>query len=243
MAATCRWRAPPGLFAGARRATVRRVEDGRAAGSAGRGDRALGPPAAQTRGAPWQPPRSHVDRAAEESVLVCARSGQREDALKILMATYGSALTAFATRILRDRELVKDVRQQVFLEVFQGLHRFEGRSSLWTWICGIAYHRCLDELRRHRRIAAAAHVEIGELLAGYPDTAVDADRVAKQRALEACLGKLPPAMRSQLLLRYFLGLSYMEIAEVTGIPHGTVQVRICRILPRLRQCLRGELTG
>jgi len=159
------------------------------------------------------------------------------------MATYGSALTAFAARILGDRELVKDVRQQVFLEAFQGLHRFEGRSSLWTWMCGIAYHRCLDELRRRRRLETSARLELVDVLAGHPDTAVDADRVAKQRALETCLGKLSPAMRSQLLLRYFLGLSYLEIAEVTGSPHGTVQVRICRILPRLRQCLRGELTG
>ena len=47
-------------------------------------------------------------------------------------------------------------------------------------------------------------------------------------------------MRMQLLMRHFLGLSYIEIGEAVGVPHGTIQVRMSRILPRLRRCLRGE---
>jgi RNA polymerase sigma factor (sigma-70 family) len=78
------------------------------------------------------------------------------------------------------------------------------------------------------------------VLAGQPDTTMDEDRVEKQRALERCLGHLSVSMRTQLLMRCFLGLSYVEIGEVVKDSHGTVQVRISRILPRLRRCLRGE---
>jgi RNA polymerase sigma-70 factor (ECF subfamily) len=156
------------------------------------------------------------------------------------MAAYGAPLTAFAVRVLRDRELAKDVRQQVFLDAFQGLEKFEGRSSVWSWLCSIAYYRCFDELRRIRRARAVDDLDGLEEFFGSPDDAVAADRVAKRRALEQCLGKLPAEMRAQLLMRCFLGLSYAEIGDAVGASPGTVQVRISRILPRLRRCLRGE---
>jgi RNA polymerase sigma-70 factor (ECF subfamily) len=188
----------------------------------------------------WQPPKSRVDRSAEEAALACVRRGQRAEALEILMDTYGDPLMAFALRIVRNRELAKDIRQQVFLEAFQGFDGFEARSTLWSWLCGIAYHRCLDELRRLRRASAADDLAVLDDLAGHPDLMMDADRAAKRRALEQCLGTLSVLMRTQLLMRCLLGLTHTEIGEIVGAPHSTVQVRISRALPRLRQCLRGE---
>ncbi len=202
-----------------------------------------GPPAAESTEAAaataWRPPRSRVDPSSEDAAIACLRHGRRGEALKILMAAYGVPLTAFALRMLRDRELAKDVRQLVFLEAFQKLDTFEGRSSLWSWLCGIAHHRSVDELRR-RRARPADSFDVWDELVESSEPCMDADRVAKQRALERCLGKLQPPLRSQLLMRCFLGLSYAEIGEVVGDAHGTVQVRISRILPRLRRCLRNE---
>src|SRR5690554_3169023 len=85
----------------------------------------------------WQPPRSRVDFAREESALACVRRGRLDEALKILMTAYGAPLTGFIVRIVRDPELAKDVRQQVFLAAFQRFETFEGRGSLWSWLCGI----------------------------------------------------------------------------------------------------------
>lgn len=199
------------------------------------------PPVPETGGrAPRQRPGSRVDPSAEKAALAAIRRGQRDQALKILMTAYGAAITAFALRVVRDPEAAKDIHQQVFLEVFQGIGKFEGRSSLWCWLCGIAYHRCLDELRRGRRSGIADDIDVWDMLAAPPDSMVDADRVAKRRALEDCLGKLPVAHRTQLLMRCFFGLSYIEIGEMGGEPHSTVQVRISRILPGLRDCLRGK---
>ena len=186
------------------------------------------------------PAAARVDRSAEAAALASVRDGRRDEALKILMATYGRPITAFAVRILRNREVASDVRQQVFLEAFQGIHKFEGRRSLWSWLCGIAYHRCLDELRRSRRTATVDDFDVWDRLAEEPDPTMDVDRVAKRRALEHCLSKVSAPLRSQLLMRCFLGLSYEEISDATGDRAGTVQVRLSRILPRLRRCLRGE---
>src|SRR5262249_25611566 len=99
---------------------------------------------------------------------------------------------------------------------------------------------CLDELRRLRRTSEHDNLEELDDLVGEPDSAMDADRAAKRRALENCLGKLTPAMRTQLLMRCFFGLTYAEIGETVGAPHSTVQVRLSRLLPRLRECLRDE---
>jgi len=120
------------------------------------------------------------------------------------------------------------------------LSKFKGQGSLWSWLCGITYHRCLDELRRRRRSGAVEDLEVLDGLVGQSAPAMDADQVTERRALERCLAKLTPEMRSQLLMRCLWGLSYMEIGNILGVPHSTVQVRISRILPRLRRCLREE---
>lgn len=165
------------------------------------------------------------------------RRGRPDEALKLLMTAYGAPLTAFIGRIVRDHELAKDLRQQVFLAAFQRIDTFEGRSSLWSWLCGIAFHACLDELKRLRRTRT---VGLDDLDAWEGLVESSDGSMAKRRALEHCLEKLSVSMRAQLLMRCYLGLSYAEIAELVGDPPGTVQVRISRILPRLRRCLHQE---
>jgi RNA polymerase sigma factor (sigma-70 family) len=195
------------------------------------------------RGVVPKPTTPRVDHSAEQASLACIQDGRRDQALKILMVTYGRHISAFALRVVRNHEVAKDIHQQVFLEAFQGIGRFQGRSSLWSWLCGIAYHRCLDELRRSRRAATVDDFDVLDRLAGEPEPSMDVDGVAKRRALEHCLGKLAAPLRSQVLMRCFLGLSYVEIGEIIGDSAVTVQVRMSRILPRLRRCLRGEGVG
>jgi len=198
------------------------------------------PAAVTANGSIWRPPKSRIDHAAEAAALACVHRKKPDKALDILMRAYGTPLTAFALRMVRNRELANDVRQQVFLEALQGVDRFQERSSLWSWLCGIAYHRCLDERRRLRRASAADDFEALYALAGAPDPMMDPERAAKRRALEQCLGQLSPAMRTQLLMRFFFGLSYDEIGKIVGATHSAVQVRMSRLLPQLRRCLRGE---
>jgi RNA polymerase sigma factor (sigma-70 family) len=143
----------------------------------------------------WQAARSRDDDLVEQAALACVRRGQRSRALEILMVAYGERITAFAIRMLRDVEAAKDVRQQVFLEAFQGIDKFLGRSKLLSWLYGITYHRCLDHLRRRRQTTAIDDFDVLKLLDGQPDPMMDPDRVAKRRALEDCLGDLPERLR------------------------------------------------
>jgi RNA polymerase sigma-70 factor (ECF subfamily) len=198
------------------------------------------PPVSRSDSAPTETPRSRIDRVAEDAAREFLGSGKRDEALKVLMTAYGAPIAAFVARVLRDRELAHDVYQQTFLDAFQGMDGFQGRGTLWSWLCGIAYHRCLDELRRVRRTEARDVFAVFEELVEQADPATGPDQVATRQALEQCLGQLSPPMRSQLLMRCFLGFSYGEIAEMVGATHSTVQVRVSRMLPRLRRCLLGK---
>jgi RNA polymerase sigma-70 factor, ECF subfamily len=196
------------------------------------------PPITEIKHSPvWQPPRSRINRQVEAAALGYIRSQRRSEALNVLAIAYGAPITTFAHRTVRNRELAKDIRQQVFLEAFQGIDKFQGRGSLWHWLCGIAYHRSIDHLRQLRRASARDNLELRDALVEPPDATIDADRAATQHALEQCMGKLHHAMRTQLVMRYYLGLTFAEIGETIGAPHSTVQVRLSRILPRLRRCL------
>lgn len=204
-----------------------------------------GPGAAGEGGAApagWPSPRSRAQPAREAEILAAWRAGQRTAAIDLLVKIYGAPLRGFALRMVRDREAADDVCQQALLEAFRGLDRFEGRSTVWSWLCGIVCHRALDEVRRRRRhdahVADSAGVLDGML--DTPDPAMDAARREQRQALERCLGKLPAKMRAQVLMRHWLGLSHVEIGALFDEPHGTVQVRLSRILPRLRVCLRDE---
>ena len=189
--------------------------------------------------ASWQPPKSRADRDAEARALALYRAGQHDQAITILMDLYATPLLAVIRRSVHDVELAKDIRQVVFLQAVRGLGTFEGRSSVWSWLCGIADHRSIDA-RRQARSRGAYKQEPAEILEQLPDpTAPGFDRdPAVLRALEHCLQKLPDELRSEVLMRYTSGLSYQEIAELRQKQAATVQVRVARGLTKLKDCLR-----
>lgn len=193
------------------------------------------------RARPKQPPKSRIDYAAEEAALACVRRGQPDEALKILLVAYKAPLTAFVSRALRDSELTSDVLQQVFLEAFQNIERFESRGSLLGWLYGIAYHCCLAERKHARRRATLADVYESDEFVQELVSMTGADP-AKERALEDCLAKLEPSLRALVVMRFSFGLSYAELSEMTGTTPATVRVRISRVLLRLRQCVRRKGT-
>lgn len=186
------------------------------------------------------PSRSRINRKAEDEALACLRRGEPVEALTILMKVYGPLITGFIFRMVRNRDTAEDLRQQVFLEAFRGIGDFQGRSSCYTWLTSIAYHRCLDTLKRERKIKTTADFDVLNALHWQPDPAMDSGLEAKRRALEHCLGKIPKAMRAELLMRIYFDLSYAEIEKLSGDSAGTIQVRIMRLLPRLRQCLQAK---
>jgi len=117
-----------------------------------------------------------------------------------------------------------DATQEALLAVVRGLPRFDGRSAFSTWSYRVATNACLDELRRRRR----RPLPVDELTATAPDRNDFAGEVAGRLSLDAALSTLAPEFRAAVVLRDVCELDYAEIADVLGIPPGTVRSRIAR---------------
>lgn len=181
--------------------------------------------------------------SGEDGEIEAARSaGDQRRALTLLMARYGHGIFRFAMAMTRDRNLAEEVRQQVFVEAYCGLGSLAASSSLQNWIFGIARHRCLDAVNARARWNQQyknAPPEDPEPDDCEPDRELDRGRLV--RVLAACLGKLAPAAREAIVLRYHQELSYDEAAAIAGEPSGTVRKRVTRALPVLRKCVEIHL--
>jgi RNA polymerase sigma-70 factor (ECF subfamily) len=127
---------------------------------------------------------------------------------------------------LGDRDSADDLTQETYLRAFGSLHRFEGRSSLRTWLLVIARRVCADALRsrRRRRLTLVRDDAELETLAGSDG----ADRVAEGSAVADLLARLDPERREAFVLTQLLGLPYADAAEVAGCPVGTIRSRVAR---------------
>jgi RNA polymerase sigma-70 factor (ECF subfamily) len=186
---------------------------------------------------PMSAPAVELDREAD--ALAALDRGDRDAALTVLMAVYGTATWRYCRRLVADEELARDAHQLTFVQAYEALHGFSRRSSLRTWLFGIARHRCLDALKVARRRQARFR---GLAAAGDRPAALTSaeERLAARAlaaALAACLAELAPRIRAAVLLRFQQGLSYPEIARLTGEAAATLQARVARALPVLRRCL------
>jgi RNA polymerase sigma factor (sigma-70 family) len=165
-------------------------------------------------------------------------------ALDALMSRYGVSVYRFCRQMLRDEVLVDDVHQQVFVQAYRDLPRFQHRSALRTWLFGIARHRCLDAIkiqgRRERRFPLDD--EPGSCDAAPGPSPLDQLSLAEMSdILEHCLDELAPATKTAVLLRYREGLPFDEMAGLANEKAGTLQARVARALPVLRRCLERRL--
>jgi RNA polymerase sigma-70 factor, ECF subfamily len=158
-------------------------------------------------------------------------------ALREVYDRYGRTSFGFLLRALRDRATAEDVQQQVFLEVWQRAAQFDARrGGLLTWIMLIARSRAIDHLRR--RIPEPRDPTSSPALDTAVEPAVDA--LVEHWHMAHLLHQLPHDEAELLRQRFYDGLSQREIASKTGMPLGTVKMRMVSGLDRLRAMMEGE---
>ena len=165
-----------------------------------------------------------------------------------LVALHEAMVYNLAARLLGDREEARDLAQDVFLQVYRTLGRFEGRSSLRTWIYRITVNLCRNRQRlwRRRRRARACRLdeltqaEHAQLGSGRPEAQTPFEQMRRResvRVVQEALLRLSFDHRAILTLREIEGLSCEEIAAALGLPGGTVKSRLARARERLRRAL------
>lgn len=188
----------------------------------------------------------------EKQVVRRAQAGDVA-AYEELLRTHQQRVFAVVGSILRRREDIEDVAQQVFIKAYFSLKRFDLRSAFGTWLYKISVNECWDYLRkkRVRRLVYEADLSEEQLrqmdatpeLAGGGDRPREdsAKRVEQRDLLERLLGELDEKDRAMLVLKEVEGFSVEEISEMLDLNVNTVKVRLFRARGRLVEIYRKRL--
>ncbi len=179
----------------------------------------------------------------EEALIAAARRGDAQAFNKLVLA-YQTLAYNVAYRTLHDPDDAADATQKAFISAFQALPSFRG-GSFKAWLLRIVTNACYDDLRRRKRRPTtslddmAVDPDHSPMLIDEDESPEDhAIRRALGRAIQSGLDELPDHQRVVLVLSDIQGLSYEEIAEVTGTSLGTVKSRLSRGRSRLRDYLQ-----
>lgn len=165
----------------------------------------------------------------------------REDGFEELVRRYQRPIASYVYRMVGDYDAALDLTQEVFIKVYGSLARYRSEYKFSTWIYKIAHNAAVDHLRRHamreHSLSAEADGDTFELpiASGKPSPEQESEKRERRAEIESVVGQLPGAYRELVVLRHSHDLSYDEIAEVTGLPLGTVKNRLFRAREVMRQ--------
>jgi RNA polymerase sigma-70 factor (ECF subfamily) len=165
--------------------------------------------------------------------------------LEALVRRYQVQAVRTAYLITRDRALAEDIVQAAFLRAYERIGQFDAGRPFGPWFLrSVANDAIRTATRRERLVpleasAGEGEVSLADLLADpNPGPADQAEAAETRQTVWNALGKLPPAQRAAIVLRYYLGLSEAEMAEQLDCPPGTVKWRLHAARKRLRRLLR-----
>jgi RNA polymerase sigma-70 factor (ECF subfamily) len=175
-----------------------------------------------------------------DDALIGALAGRDLTALAVLYDRYGRVAYALAYRILGEAEAAEDVVHDGFLSAWRGAASYRAeRGNVRGWLLSIVHHRAVDVLRRKTTFRPAP-LEVAEQRPSEEDTAEEATRNVEHATVRAALEALPQAQRRTIELAYFGGYTHVELAEIMGVPLGTVKGRMRIGLQKLRRALDRE---
>jgi RNA polymerase sigma-70 factor, ECF subfamily len=165
-------------------------------------------------------------------------SGDRH-ALAELHARHRQTVFRYVLQLTPDRGLAEEILQDTLVAVWKGARTFEGRSSVRTWLLGIARRQAHNALRQ-RGLTLAAESELADLPARDPEPEAAAIASAEREELVEAFGRLGPVHREVLVLILVDDLSYQEAAAVLGVPIGTVKSRLSNARSAMRALLQAR---
>ena len=180
----------------------------------------------------------HIQPVADERQVIRRIAIGDRDALAELYACYQRTLFNYLLQLTPDRGLAEEILQDTLVAVWKSAQSFEGRSSVRTWLIGIARRQAHNTLRQ-RRLPLANETEMEGLVATDPEPEAWTLASFARDELAAAFRQLAPLHREVLVLTFVQELSYQETATILEVPVGTVKSR----LSNARRALRAQLDG
>jgi len=193
-------------------------------------------------------PKPPLNTLTDQEVVARSREGD-ETAYRELIRRYERPVFSLIFRMVRDREIAEDLSQETFIKVLNAIGTYRPEFKFSSWVFKIANNTAIDHLRRRELDTLslegsphAATPEAMEATALQLGTGVASplDDVASRELggeIEAAINRLRPEYRSCILLRHVEGRAYEEIADILGLPLGTVKTYIHRARNELRVML------
>lgn len=200
----------------------------------------VGPPQTASTTRPTGSAAKPVGSASDRE-LVSRAQDQDKEAYEELVRRHQHRVCAVAGGILRQREDVEDIAQQVFVKAYFSLRRFDQRAAFGTWLYKITVNECWDLLRKKKVRPLLYESDLSEEQARQfgasdePETAEPdiSDKLENQQRVERLLEGLDERDRTMLILKEVEGFAVEEIAEILGLNANTVKVRLFRARRRI----------
>jgi len=198
-----------------------------------------------------KPPSAKAPGAVDDRELVRQAQGEDQEAFEELLRRHQHRVFAVAGGILRRREDVEDIAQQVFVKAYFSLKRFDQRAAFSTWLYKITVNECWDLLRKKKVRPLVYESDLSEEQAkqviaaeGKNSSGPDiSDRLEARERVERLMEGLDERDRLMLILKEVEGFAVEEIAQVLDLNANTVKVRLFRARRRIVNKVRKRGEG
>jgi RNA polymerase sigma-70 factor, ECF subfamily len=176
-------------------------------------------------------------QSTSDEVLIGRIANGDRLAMQVLYARYHVRVFRFVVRLVRDEATAEDLISEVFLDVWRQAGRFEGRSTVSTWMLAIARFKAISALRR-RSDEELDEETAGAIKDSSDDPATVLEKKDKSAIIRKCLMGLSAEHREVVDLVYYHEKSVEQVAEIVGIPVNTVKTRVFYARKRLAELLK-----
>ncbi len=181
----------------------------------------------------------------EKDLVERCRKGD-DEAWRQMVDHLGQRVYSVAYHFTLKREDAEELSQEIFLKIFENLHRYDGSYPLLAWVVSLARNLCIDRYRRRKRERSFRFVSdeaVAPLLKSTDDPAAEAVRREHTKLLFWALGEIPEDLAEILVLRDLDGLAYEEIGKALDLPDGTVKSRLFRARAEVARKVRERHEG
>jgi RNA polymerase sigma-70 factor (ECF subfamily) len=158
---------------------------------------------------------------------------------RLSVSAWAGRLESLFRQLTGDRDVAEEMVQETFVRALRSARRFEGKSSVWTWLCTIGLNCLRDRLRRKkaRRRWRDTEGKLEGVEYRGPSPLALATHEDELRALRGAVERLPGNLREVVVLHYFQEMSLGQVADVLGLGYGTVKYRARKAIETLDRCL------
>jgi RNA polymerase sigma-70 factor, ECF subfamily len=178
----------------------------------------------------------HAQPAVDDRQVVGRIAAGDREALAELYQRYQRTLFSYLQQLTPDYGLAEELLQDTLVAVWKSAHRFEGRSSVQTWLIGIARRQAHNTLRQ-RKLPLIDEAELDGLASTDPEPEDFTLAYVAREELVGAFQQLAPVHREVLVLTFVHELSYQETASILDVPVGTVKSRLSNARRMLRALL------